>query len=129
MTDHTGRTETGAQETAARIGLTALSVLFALQLIRVFLPIVFDLRERSGTATGAIKAGVLAIVISLTPFPEPGHRVVAAPDRVLLGLYFYEPGEAQSSFLGQTTIEGITEVFESRMLLLPDAASTLGSSD
>lgn len=51
--------------------LVALSTLLAFQLVRVFLPLVFDLGERSGTTGGAIKAGLLALAASLAPLLAP----------------------------------------------------------
>jgi endonuclease/exonuclease/phosphatase family metal-dependent hydrolase len=54
-----------------RLLRVALSTLVAFQLIRVFLPIVFGLGERSGTTTGAIKAGLLALAASMAPLIMP----------------------------------------------------------
>ncbi len=49
----------------------ALTVTLTLQVARVFLPMVFDLGERSGMASGAVKAGALAIMVFLAPLIAP----------------------------------------------------------
>ncbi len=55
----------------ARLALVAACTVLVLQLARVFFPIVFDLGERSGATAEAIRAGALALAISLTPFLAP----------------------------------------------------------
>lgn len=54
-----------------RIVLVALTVTLGLQVIRVFLPMVFDLGERSGTTSSAMKAGALGVLVFLTPVLTP----------------------------------------------------------
>jgi hypothetical protein len=41
--------------------------------------------------------------------------------RVLMGLYFPQPDGTQSAVAGQTTVEGIVNMFEQRMAQLPDS--------
>src|SRR6266542_6450273 len=65
------RGDTGSLSTVA---LVALTVTLSLQVARVFLPMVFDLGERSGTASSAIKAGALALIVSLAPAIAPVVR-------------------------------------------------------
>ena len=55
----------------AQLALVASCVALALQLARVFLPIVFALGERSGTTGAAIRAGLLALALSLAPALAP----------------------------------------------------------
>src|SRR2546428_12338130 len=43
----------------------------SLQLARVFFPIVFDLGEREGTTTAALKAGGLSLIVFLAPMIAP----------------------------------------------------------
>jgi endonuclease/exonuclease/phosphatase family metal-dependent hydrolase len=54
-----------------RVLLVAFIATLALQLIRVFLPMVFDLGERSGTTSAAIRAGEMALLVSLAPIVAP----------------------------------------------------------
>lgn len=68
----------------SRIVLVALTLTLALQVSRVFLPMVFDLGERSGTTSSAIKAGVLGLVVFLAPVLTPVVRRLLGARRSLV---------------------------------------------
>jgi endonuclease/exonuclease/phosphatase family metal-dependent hydrolase len=55
----------------SRVVLVALTLTVTLQVSRVFLPMVFNLGERSGTASSAVTAGALALIVFLAPVLTP----------------------------------------------------------
>jgi hypothetical protein len=68
--------------------------------------------------------GVHRLAFDVRLSDQAGHHVhlvwvYLARGDVLLGLYFDQPDRAQPSISGQTTIEGITNLFESRIAHLP----------
>ena len=69
--ERVGEKARGHNGSVPRAALVALTVTLTLQVARVFLPMVFDLGERSGMASGAIKAGALAIMVFLAPLIAP----------------------------------------------------------
>lgn len=82
--DTTGdRTRLGAGS-PSRIALVAVTLTLSLQVSRVFLPMVFDLGERSGTTSSATKAGALALLVFLTPVLAPLVRRVLGPRRAIV---------------------------------------------
>jgi len=61
----------GGGASLSGVALVTLTMTLLLQVARVFLPMVFDLGERSGTASSAIKAGALALIVFLAPAIAP----------------------------------------------------------
>ncbi|MGZ4241848.1 MAG: endonuclease/exonuclease/phosphatase family protein [Actinomycetota bacterium] len=67
------------------MGLVALCMLLTFQIIRIFLPVLFEYGESSGKVVDALKAGVLGLAVFLTPLLAPAlDRILGASHSLLV---------------------------------------------
>jgi len=83
--------------------------------------------DKSWPNTPSVQRLAYSFVTTQAGTKSPSVAVYLRRGAVLLGIYFPNPKGAQPAVAGQTTIEGIVGVFESRIAKLPSSLVTPGS--